>query len=237
MSKRPIGVTALTLLLSSGAALAQGASTNALHSEAQIYELTENVSLMSKGHPRRTATSEMMGFIKSGTPVCPAGPQVQTVPVWGDVCTLNITASDNVSLTTGKGPLQGRFTIAVQEVVTFPNGTTAITPDSPERVVMRGNFRGKIDFFGTGIPGVGWAEGFFTSDDGQRFPFTGTFRVPLPGFGITNAWTLCHNPVLDPACFPVYTDIFGNGYEGVVPVQPHEYGLGFPTVRFDISFH
>jgi len=43
----------LTVILSSGAALAQGPSRNVLHSEAQIYELTENMKQLSKGHPRR----------------------------------------------------------------------------------------------------------------------------------------------------------------------------------------
>lgn len=212
----------LALLLSwSGRALAQGdpwiGAPVAAPDTAQLYELTENMKLISKGKPRRVATSQLLGVAAPDTPLCPMTTQ----------CTINATGSDNVSLTTGLGTLSGRFTVVVQ-------GDNPV--DAPELVVMRGNFRGKIDFTNVATQGYGTAQGTFTSDAGQKIPFGGTFRVPYMiylDFGV-NPPTPC-NPTSENCVLfgPVYTDLATGG---LVQVAPNEYAIGYPTVRFDIQF-
>jgi hypothetical protein len=198
-----------------------GWSGLALAQSAQLYELTENMKLVSKGQPRRTATSELMGFADVGTPLCPSA----VFAGGGTRCTINATGSDNVSLVTGLGTLSGRFAVVVQ-------GDNPV--DSPEFVVMRGNFRGKIDFGFVLTAGFGTVTGTFTSDAGQRIPFSGTFRVPF-AIDVTTGQK-CLPSAANPACVPMYTNLDPTVPSPVVPVQPNEYSLGYPTVRFDIQF-
>jgi hypothetical protein len=192
-----------------------------------LYELTENMKLVSKGQPRRTATSELMGFADVGTPLCPSA----ALAGGGTRCTINATGSDNVSLATGLGTLSGRFTVVVQ-------GDNPV--DSPEYVVMRGNFRGKIDFGNVLTAGFGTVSGTFTSDAGQKIPFGGTFRVPYLIFVDVTTGKQCDPTTGNPYCVqmtpkPVYTDLVSGNPLGV-EVAPNEYSLGYPTVRFDIQF-
>lgn len=211
----------------SGFALAQGdpwiGAPVAAPGTAQLYEVTENMKLISKRKPRRVATSELLGVVAPGTPLCPMPTQ----------CTINATGSDNVSLTTGLGTLSGRFTVVIQ-------GDNPV--DAPELVVMRGNFRGRIDFTSVATQGFGTAQGTFTSDAGQKIPFSGTFRVPYLIFldVSVDPPTPCDPTAGNPSCVqvtprPVYTDLSGGNPLGV-EVQPNEYGIGYPTVRFDIQF-
>jgi hypothetical protein len=196
-------------------ALLLGWSGVALAQDATVYELTENMKLVSKGQPRRTATSEIMGFVKPDTAMCPAY-LAQPVAGRGNVCTINVTGSDSLSLATGLGMLRGRFTVVVQ-------GDNPV--DSPEYVVMRGNFRGKMDFSPALVGPVdlrlpyGTVTGTFTSDAGERIQFTGVFYLPfvIPG---------------DPSGTAYYLDFVS----GVVPVADNEKALGYPTVKFEINF-
>lgn len=211
----------------SGPALAQDAwigAPVAAPGTAQLYELTENMKLISKGKPRRVATSQLIGVAAPGTPLCPGSTQ----------CTINATGSDNVSLATGLGTLSGRFTVVVQ-------GDNSV--DGPEAVVMRGNFRGTIDFSSVLAQGFGTAEGTFTSDAGSRVPFTGTFRVPYLIFlDFSQSPPVPCDPTGggNPYCIQVtpcavYTDLLGGNPLGV-EVAPNEYAIGYPTVRFDLQF-
>lgn len=265
MTARRFAVTALmgalALVWSGGTAFAQAITPpTATPGGAQLYELTENMRLLSKKHPRRTATSELIGVAARGTPLCtedmiakaatdiaaaavvdpsivPFDPNTVTQ------CTINATGSDNVSLITGGGTLQGRFTVVVQGDNQF---------DSPEFVVVRGNFRGMIQF----TPFLyGLASGTFTSDAGQRVPFTGTFRVPFdlplgPNFALVAFYVDAPPPgVIAPgACFGDLTALqhattqagmvaaLTSAAGHCVPVKGGEFAGGWPTVRFDFSF-
>ena len=213
MGKRlgPCGLMLALLLGWSGLALAQ---------DATVYELTENMKLISKHKTeRRKATSEIMGFVKPGTPICPVG---QPVPGRDTVCTINITASDNISLATGLGTLRGRYTVVVQD----QNST-----DSPEFVVSRGNFRGDMDFSPAILGGnpFGTVVGRLDPDGHghhDRVGFTGTFFLPF---------TL---PVdVDPSGTVYYLDFNPDNPYHVVPVAANEMALGYATVKFEITFH
>lgn len=193
----------------------------ALAADATLYELTENMKLVGKHVIHRKATSELMGTAKAGTALCP-------MPV---DCTINATGSDDVKLTTLKGTLSGRYTVVVQ-------GDNPV--DSPEYVVGKGKFSGKIDFGNVASSGFGTAEGTFTSDAGQKIHFSGTFRVPYLIFLDVRNWNACDPTVGNPYCMqvtpkPVYTDLTGGNPLGV-EVGVNEYSLGYPTVRFDITF-
>ena len=207
MGKRlgPCGLMLALLLGWSGLALAQ---------DAKVYELTENMKLIAKHKTeRRAATSEIMGFVNAGTPICPDY-LAQIVPGRGadKVCTINITASDNISLATGLGKLRGRYTVVVQ-------GDNAT--DSPEFVVSRGQFNGDMDFSPAILHGVPYGTVVGTLDpEGRgrhdRVGFTGTFFLP-------------------------FTLADGNAYYldytyGAVPVADNEKALGYATVKFEITF-
>ena len=210
MAKR-LGLCGLML------ALLLGWSGFALAQDAKVYELTENMKLIAKGKTeRRAATSEILGFVQPGTPMCPAY-LAQPVAGRGTVCTINVTGSDNISLATGLGTLKGRYTVVVQG----DNST-----DSPEFVVSRGTFRGKMDFSPALVHGVpyGTVVGTFTPDSGEgKVDFTGTFFLPftLPG---------------DPSGTVYYLDFNPQNPYGVVPVADNEKALGFATVKFEITF-
>ena len=185
----------LALVVGPAPALAQGPG-------AVLYELTENMKLVGGKVFHRKATSELMGTAKAGTPLCP-------LPV---DCTINATGSDNIDLATGLGNFGGTFTVVFQ-------GDNPV--DSPEYVVAKGKFHGKMDFSLAvlyQVP-VGSVVGKMVLDGaGGAVPFTGTFRLPF---------------VLAEGYPPMYLlDDFSN----VDVVAANEYSLGYPTVRFEISF-
>ena len=241
------------------------ASAQNLTADAQLYELTENMRLVAGKLVRRKATSVLMGLAKAGTPVCP-------MPVGAPPCTINATGSDDISLATGLGNFGGTVTVVVQ-------GDNPV--DSPEFVIAKGKFKGKMDFSPAilvGLP-LGTVVGTLSLDGPrQDIPFTGTFRLPFvlgptntPAslLGALNAYfggstgdsafavlfqylgstwgPLPLNPFptafyidqlkacpngIDSCSRPLYMTDDGN----VFPVQASEYGLGYPAVRFEISF-
>ncbi len=148
---------------------------------ATLYELTENMKLVQRGRDhdkrhrfpvvaRRIATAAIAGFAEPGTPLCPV-PEFQS----GDHCFVNVIGSDNISLTTGLGTLQGQFQTVVQ-------GDNPV--DGPEAVVLKGQFHGQMDFSPAilfQIP-FGTVTGKVTAH-GSRKPaaFTGVFRLPFAG--------------------------------------------------------
>lgn len=201
--RRTFLMPALLALLAFVAAPLFGAT--ALAADATLYELTENMKLVGKDSPRRRATSELMGTANAGTPLCP-------MPVGAPPCTINATGSDNISLVTGLGKFGGTFTVVVQ-------GDNLV--DSPEFVIAKGKFSGKMDFSPAVLVNVplGTVVGkMVLAGGGGTVPFTGTFRLPFV-FGDSPPLYL-----IDPATFTV------------VPVEANEYALGYPTVRFEINF-
>jgi hypothetical protein len=148
---------------------------------------------------------------------------------------LNATGSDNISLVTGKGTFGGDVEVVVQEVVGVDpvTGQPIITPDSPEVVIAKGRFIGKMDFSPAivGVPDgnggtmklpFGTVQGHLSLDGfSRRVPFTGVFRLPFVMPPLAGQAPLY---LVDPTQF------------SVVPVQPYETAIGYPTVRFEITF-
>jgi len=217
----PVLVVALATLMAPTLAAAQpppwaAPLELAANSDATLYEATENMRLTRRGSLAqfRAATSELMGVVRRGSPLCPV-----VAPGTGH-CTVNATGHDTIDLTTGLGSLHGSLTVVVQD-------TNLV--DSPEVVVMKGKFRGTIDFTPI-IVGVhptlerlpfGTATARLMVDGVGRIPFTGIFRQPVDlGFG------------------PVYYT--GNGVPPATLadftlVQPNEFALSFAAVRFEIT--
>lgn len=216
-------------------------STAAWGQDITLYELTENMRLIGTSASQyRTATAQLMGFADVGTPLC--SPALASSAATAELlrsttkqCTINATGTDTVSLTTGKGTLRGRFTVVVQ-------GDNTV--DSPELVVMTGQFKGHMDFSPAILDQVpyGLVTGTFTMDTGQTLPFTGTFRLPFDGDQLVNGQPLrellCYNGS-PPAPFPIGADIkyldLDAGMPGrCVDVSAEELSLGYATVRFDV---
>ncbi len=206
-------VASLALLVS--AALPRLAAA----ADAQLYELTENMRLVGKTArlQSRNATSQLMGFARRGTALCPENliqALIAQKLVAPDVasCAVNATGSDNISMATGKGKFRGMYTIVVQ-------GDNPV--DAAEYVVDRGRFSGLMDFSPAILGGqpYGTVAGALFSDTGDRTPFSGVFRLPF-----------LYPPVAGDT--PLYIDDNGVPF----PVGANEYSLGEPTVRFDITF-
>lgn len=219
--------------------------------DAVLYETTENLNLRAlKKQERRKATSALLGFARKGSALCPEA-LVLAAKLGADFCTLNATGSDNISLETGLGTFNGDVEVTVQEVVDKTTGQ--ITPDSPEVVIAKGRFSGKMDFSPAivGVPDgnggtmklpLGTVEGFLSLDRfAKMVPFQGVFRLPflLPPV----AGQLCVDPN-DPLKFdpnaPLYIvdleTFVGSPPFGVACVANNEMAIGYPTVRFEISF-
>jgi hypothetical protein len=230
---------------------------------ATLYELTENMKLVqrhdrssprAKRAPtsaRRVATAAIAGTAKPGTPLCPLW-EYETGP---DGCAVNVHGSDDISLTTGLGTLQGQFSTVIQ-------GDNPV--DGPEMVVLKGEFRGQMDFSPAivgkptqtlgGIPlphPYGTVEGTVKAQRGRNADFTGVFRLPfdgneiVPGTGLTLRQIFCPatpdpNPKaryyggLDLAYLDFDEENKPNGY--CLDIQPIELSLGAPLVRFDVKF-
>ena len=206
--RRTFLMPAMLALLAFVAAPLFGAT--ALAADATLYELTENMKLVGKDSPRRRATSELMGTANAGTPLCP-------MPVGAPPCTINATGSDNISLVTGLGKFSGTFTVVVQ-------GDNPV--DSPEFVIAKGKFSGKMDFSPAVLGGIPYGTVVGTLDPNggghrDQVRFKGTFFLP---FVFPD----------DPSATAYYLD-FTNGF-GVVPVADNERALGYPTVKFEINF-
>lgn len=191
--------TTLSLLFLLLALLVGPAPT--LAADATLYELTENMKLVGGQVVHRKATSELMGTAKAGTPLCP-------LPV---DCTINATGSDNISLATGLGNFSGTFTVVVQ-------GDNP--SDSPEYVVAKGKFSGKMDFSPAILAGMPYGTVVGKMHiDGVRghVPFTGTFFLPFVGDALG-------------------TEYYLDFTYGAVPVADNQRALGYATVKFEISF-
>jgi len=215
---------------------------------ATLYELTENMKAIhknDKNNPvgRRIAISALTGVAQVNTPLCPSKDFVSG-PAG---CAVNVLGSDNVSLATGFGILSGDFTTVVQ-------GDNPV--DGPEAVVLKGTFRGHMDFspailkqipYGTVVGKVRPARGPSVDFTGVfRLPFAGNFELEVaPGFKMTLRQIFCplsptpnQNASLYGGVDLAYLDFDAthapNGQ--CLDIQPNELSLGAPLVRFDIDF-
>jgi hypothetical protein len=233
-----VGMLTLALLAS---AVLPGLAT--AEPNAVLYEVTENLKLAPLAKDHRNATAALSGTVAAGTTICPA---VVAAAYGKSYCVVTATASNNTSLVTGSGQIEGSF----QVLLDGDNAT-----DGPELVVLRGTFRGKGDLRMAvlGPDGIPMSKdevplGFLTgrwSARGVRGgpldgiqghgPLTGTFRLPfemvLPApFG-------CHFDGDPSDCtgtqsFSLYLQ--DNGLP--TPVRPEEHSLGVPTVKLEITF-
>jgi len=204
-------------------------------SGAVLYETTENLSMRALQGGRRRAISELLGTAARGSALCPEALVKDLVPPV-PYCVLNSTGSDNISLTTGLGQFNGTVTIVVQEILAGHP-----TPDSPEVVIAKGRFSGKMDFSPAivGVPDpfhpgklmqlpLGSVVGYLSLDGfAKKVPFTGVFRLPFVFPALAGDTPLY---LVDPPNFGVPPTF------GIAPVAANEMAIGFPTVKFEISF-
>jgi hypothetical protein len=234
-----------------GVAIA-GAPTVASAGSARLYELTENMKLVQRNHrnasvSRRIATSAITGFASPGTPLCPKPEFQSDLPGDAVGCMVNVLGSDNVSLKTGLGVLQGDFTTVIQ-------GDNPV--DGPEAVVLRGEFFGHMDFSPAILHQIpyGTVSGTLKAR-GRRTDFTGVFRLPFagnaevevaPGFKMTLRQIFCPlSPTPNPNAKLLYggVDLAYLDFDAThtpngqcLDIEPNELSLGAPLVRFDIDF-
>jgi hypothetical protein len=225
---------------------------------ATLYELTENMKLIQRDRDpkkqprfpvvtRRIATAAIAGFAEPGTPLCPLA-KFQS----GDNCAVNVLGSDNISLTTGRGTLQGQFQTVIQ-------GDNPV--DGPEAVVLKGQFHGQMDFSPAILDQIpfGTVAGKVSAQGSRTSAFTGVFRLPFaghvkledgPAAGMTLREVFCPfsptpNPnaefyggfdlaYLDTEFNPMTGKDEPNGH--CLDIQPNELSLGAPLVRFDVKF-
>jgi hypothetical protein len=181
-----------------------------------LFELTEDMRLTPT---HRIAASPLGGFAfpKVGSPLCPAGvpallserPDIAE----GGVCIVNGIGSNVISLKTFTGPINGSYTVVVQD---------SNPVDIEEAVVLRGRFQGTMDLSTTGeFPFLGTMSGHVSGNG--TVPFVGVVRLPFP-CGAASETGFC------------YGSSGPNGIPdgGVIPVGVEAFALGRPTVRLDI---
>ena len=178
-----------------------------------LYEVTENMHLTHGKVVFRRATSPLGGFADVGSPLCPS------VFVFKDgICFVNAMGSNDINTATGQGPVTGEVTVVVQDVNPF---------DSPETVVLSGDFSGHMDLSLTAITGLGTMTGTITLDKVKgKVKFLGVVRIPIScaNFG-------------GPLTTPCYTTSGSDAIPtGGVLVDASEFALGFAMVRLDIYF-
>lgn len=227
--------------------------THSFEGRATLYELTENMKVVERHKrreplSRRIAMSALTGVSEVGTPLCPV-PELQSGPAG---CAINVLGKDNISLLTGLGTFEGDFATVIQ-------GDNPV--DGPEAVVLRGGFRGQMDFSPAILHQIpfGTVTGRVRADRGRDTAFTGVFRLPFAGNistevevapGVKMTFTLRElfcpaTPNPNPNA-PLYGGFdlayLDNVEEAATPagrcldIQPNELSLGAPLVRFDIEF-
>lgn len=183
-----------------------------------LFELTEDMRLTPT---HRLATSALGGFAfpSAGNPLCPAGvpallserPDIAE----GGVCIVNAIGSNVISRKTFKGPLNGSYTVVVQDVNPV---------DIEEAVALRGRFHGTMDLSTAGEPPFLGTMTGHVSGTGTT-AFVGVVRLPFP-CGDASATGFCYGSS-GPTGVP-------DG--GVIPAGFESFALGRPTVRLDIFF-
>jgi hypothetical protein len=186
-----------------------------------------------------------------GTPLCPE-PEVQSSSLG---CTVNVQGQDDISLVTGLGTFRGDFATVVAGDNPF---------DGPELVVLRGEFRGDMDFEPAIVRQIpyGTVVGWVRARGGRRTDFTGVFRLPFDGNATTEVEvapgttvTLTLRQLFCPATPDPnrnFEDI--DKFNGIdlayldnvdaaatpagrcVNIKLDELSLGVPLVRFNIDF-
>ena len=189
----------------------------------------------------RHATSQLQGVAALGSILCSV-PQLVTVR--GNECTVIATGTDDVQLVidpkTGQViPTSGKVFGTYAVVVQLDNPT-----DSPELPVQTGTFSGVINFQPP-LPLGFVSEGTFTIDGmSGSFPFQAVFRQPFTrsAKGSAKGDVLTHRgergeKVSRTDASARRTQAFYLLDDGSLQrVRPDERAVGWPTVRFEITF-
>lgn len=196
--------------------------------DATLYEVTEEMRVRGGKLVRRQAVAALSGTVNAGTALCPVWLAYAT----GGKCSITAIAHNNVSLSTGQGPIHGTFAIVAQDLNKV---------DGPEVVVIRGTVNGHIDLSPVllgpdGVPltndeaPLGGLVGTWSATGVPGTPMhafrgrgklTGTFRLPfdIPGLGAAY--------MLDLMAFP--------NFGSFEVVGPEQRSLGVPTVKLEIT--
>jgi hypothetical protein len=148
---------------------------------AVLHEVTEAMKLLGR-NPRpiiRQATAALAGDVTLGTILCPAW--LPMVFQGLTECGIAAFATDNIDLSTGRGPVNGKFKVTVQ-------GDNPV--DGPELVIVRGTLSGFVDLSPALLNGVplGSLRGQWSAAGTEGGPLqgrqfggtvTGTFRLPF----------------------------------------------------------
>src|SRR5262245_43965142 len=190
--------------------------------DAVLYEVTEKMYLLDAAGNvvapeeavTRKAQASLMGWARLGTPLCPVAQM--TSKIRPTICSVTADGLDNISLTTGRGTVDGTFAVVVQD----DNDS-----DGPEFVVMNGSFHGDMDL---SMRPLGKVVGTFTSNaTGLAVPFCGTFRLP---FAVDWDGTRTSPRFWSSAYYLADDGV------SLIPVVGEEKSLRTPTVRLELKF-
>jgi hypothetical protein len=197
------------LFLLAGAISPRSASA----ADATLYELIENMSIIRHGiEEHRLGWAALAGTARPGTLLCPSDPLDPARP-----CTIHATGTSSVKIATGEGTFSGDFAVVVP-------GDNDV--DGPEFVILKGDFRGVMDFSPAFVGGqpyglVHGTVGF--ASRAEHTPFTGIFHLPFMARDADNE---------EKPHYLQFTGLRPNG--AVVRVRSNEKALGRPTVKFEI---
>jgi hypothetical protein len=222
-----------------------GNSRPAAAADVTLYELTENMSILLDDRQQfRAASSALTGWAAVGTPLCPTT-LVAAYNPGASACVVNATGSDRINTRTGRGDFEGTLTVVV-------HGDNAV--DGPELVVMKGSFRGKMDFAPALVNGVPYgtvAGSMKLSRNKGRIPITGVYRLPFAGnyAGPETGWATLRQifcpltpsgnpyaPLYDGWDLAYLSTTNGAPNGSCVNIGPKETSLGSSLVRFEITF-
>ena len=196
------------------AAAAGGPQGVRADANAVLYEAVENVFFdTSTWEVSRVAV--LQGSVNLGTALCPY--EVLVTNQKAETCTVTVFGERRL-LTDG---VRGTFAVVVEgPAVGFLDTNPT---DSPEFVVMAGDFTGSIELHSA----VGTVRGSFVVPGGSIHDFEGTVRLPIA----VSASGHHEKPRRGRDAF--YVDDRGR----LVPVRKDEYSLGYPTVRIELWIH
>jgi len=185
----------------------------------------------------RHATSQLQGVATVGSILCPIP---QFVTVRGNECTVIATGTDDVQLVidpkTGQViPTSGKVFGTYAVVVQLDNPI-----DSPEFPVQTGTFSGVIHFQPP-LPLGFVSEGIFTIDGmSGSFPFQAVFRQPFTrsakGDVLTHRGAKGEKVSRADASARRTEAFYLLDDSSLQRVRPDERAIGWPTVRFEITF-
>jgi hypothetical protein len=192
---------------------------------AIVYEVAEWGSFVPPFAPpderrRRKATATLVGTVEAGSTFCPK-------KLNAPFCYLTILASNDISLTSGRGPVEGDFWVVMQ----LDNPV-----DGAEGVILKGTlFNGRVDLSPTLQSPIPIPVGFLSG----QWEVKGVREGPLEGYdaGGTVQGTF-QLPFVFPPLFPdpsyVISPTAFPGPGCCEAVLPTEFSLGIPTVRLEL---